>query len=133
MGTKVMTGWGQAGFAAADLKNLGPGSNTVAIGARLAESLGARVGDTLSAWSTSQGQTTPFGTVPRIIAYKIVAIFEVGIYDYDKAFVVMPMADAQTLLMLGSAVGMIEVTTVDPGQGRRTSSGRSPTRCGRSR
>ena len=41
------------------------------------------------------------------------AIFEVGVYDYDKAFVVMPIPDAQTLLMLGDAVGMIEVQTVD--------------------
>ena len=107
--TRVMTDNVRSG----SLKNLVPGSNTVAIGARLAEALGARVGDTVSLISPS-GQTTPFGTVPRIIAYKIVAIFEVGIYDYDKAFVVMPMADAQTLLMLGPAVGMIEVTTVDP-------------------
>ena len=109
MGTKVMVD----GVKQGSLRDLKPGGNTVAIGARLAESLGARVGDTLSVVNI-QGQTTPFGTVPRIIAYKIVAIFEVGIYDYDKAFVVMPMADAQTLLMLGSAVGMIEVTTVDP-------------------
>jgi lipoprotein-releasing system permease protein len=90
-----------------------PGSNTVAIGARLAEALGAQVGDTISLISP-QGQITPFGSVPRIISYRIVTIFEVGIYDYDKAFVVMPMSDAQTLLMLGNSVGMIEVVTVDP-------------------
>ena len=52
--------------------------------------------------------------MPRIVAYKVAAIFEVGIYDYDKAFVVMPMANAQTLLRLGDAVGMIEVVTTDP-------------------
>ena len=43
----------------------------------------------------------------------VAAIFEVGVYDFDKAFVVMPMEEAQTFLMLGDAVGMIEVKTVD--------------------
>ncbi len=95
------------------LSGLVPGTTTVAIGARLAEALGAQVGDTISLISPD-GQVTPFGSVPRIVAYRIVAIFEVGIYDYDKAFVVMPMANAQTLLRLGDAVGMIEVVTTDP-------------------
>ena len=95
------------------LSNLRPGTNTVAIGARLAEALGARVGDQISLINP-QGVATPFGTVPRIVGYTIVAVFEVGIYDYDKAFVIMPMADAQTLLLLGDAVGMIEVTTDNP-------------------
>jgi lipoprotein-releasing system permease protein len=98
---------------AGTLTNLKPGANTVAIGARLAEALGARVGDRISLINP-QGVATPFGTVPRIVGYTIAAVFEVGIYDYDKAFVVMPMADAQTLLLLGDAVGMIEVTTDNP-------------------
>jgi len=95
------------------LSRLRPGTNTVAIGARLAEALGVRVGEQLSLINP-QGEATPFGTVPRIVAYTVVAVFEVGIYEYDKAFVVMPMANAQTLLRLGDAVGMIEVRTVDP-------------------
>ncbi|WP_414900096.1 lipoprotein-releasing ABC transporter permease subunit [Sphingomonas flavalba] len=98
---------------AGSLTALKPGSDNVAIGARLAESLGAQVGGEISLISP-QGQTTPFGTVPRIVSYRVAAIFEVGVYDYDKAFVVMPIEDAQTLLMLGDAVGMIEVKTVDP-------------------
>lgn len=109
LATKVMTDNVKAG----SLRDLRPGGNTVAIGARLAEALGARVGDTMSLISP-QGEVTPFGSVPRIISYRIVSIFEVGIYDYDKAFVVMPMADAQTLLSLGNAVGMVEVVTTDP-------------------
>lgn len=95
------------------LTDLTPGSNKVAIGARLAEALGATVGGEISLISPL-GQTSPFGTVPRIVSYRIAAIFEVGVYDYDKAFVIMPMADAQTLLLMGDAVGMIEVQTVDP-------------------
>ncbi len=89
-----------------------PGSNKVAIGARLAEALGAHLGSEISLISP-QGQSTPFGTVPRIVSYTVGAIFEVGVYDYDKAFVIMPLDDAQTLLMLDDAVGMIEVQTAD--------------------
>ncbi|RHW16439.1 lipoprotein-releasing ABC transporter permease subunit [Sphingomonas gilva] len=95
-----------------DLAEIVPGSSKVAIGARLAESLGASVGDTFSIVNV-QGHASPFGTVPRVIPYTIAAIFEVGIYDYDKAFVVMSMEDAQTLLLLGDAVGMVEIETVD--------------------
>ena len=98
---------------AGTLDRLQPGTNTVAIGARLAEALGVQVGDRLSLINP-QGESTPFGTVPRIVGYTVVAVFEVGIYDYDKAFVVMPMADAQTLLRMGDAVGMIEVVTRNP-------------------
>jgi lipoprotein-releasing system permease protein len=94
------------------LEALRPGAEKVAIGARLAESLGATVGGSISLISP-QGRTTPFGTVPRIVSYEVAAIFEVGVYDFDKVFVLMPIEDAQTLLMLDDTVGMVEVETVD--------------------
>ncbi len=98
---------------AGDLKALVPGSGNVGLGARLAEALGAQVGGEVSLISPA-GQTTPFGTVPRIVSYRVAAIFEIGVYDYDKAFVLMPIEDAQTLLLLGDSVGMVEVQTTDP-------------------
>ncbi len=88
------------------------GSNNIAIGARLAEALGATVGSQISLISP-QGQTTPFGTVPRIVNYRVAAIFEVGLYDYDKTYVLMPLPDAQTFLLTGDSVGMVELDTVD--------------------
>jgi len=60
------------------------------------------------------GRSTPFGTVPRQVGYTITAIFEVGVYDYDEKFVVMPISNAQTLLLAGDSIGMIEVKTTDP-------------------
>ncbi len=102
----------QGKVLAGSLEALRPGSENVAIGARLAEALGASVGGQISLISP-EGPTTPFGTVPRIVSYNVAAIFEVGVYDYDKAFVILPIEDAQTLLMLGDAVGMVEVQTVD--------------------
>ncbi len=98
---------------AGDLARLEPGAGRVGIGSRLATTLGAQVGSQITVINP-QGRTTPFGTVPREISYEVAAIFEVGVYDYDKAFVIMPMEDAQTLLLLGDQVGMIELKTVDP-------------------
>ncbi len=88
------------------------GSGRVAIGSGLADSLGASVGSEISVISP-QGQATPFGTVPRIVTYTVGAIFEIGVYDYDKAYVLMPIEDAQTFLLLGDSVGMVELETVD--------------------
>ena len=74
--------------------------------------LGLSVGSSITIISP-EGRTTPFGTVPRIVDYNVAAIFEVGLYDFDKAFVVMPMEEAQNFLMMGDAIGMIEVKTAD--------------------
>jgi lipoprotein-releasing system permease protein len=95
-----------------DIRQVTPGSGNVAIGSQLAQSLGVTIGGQINLISP-EGQTTPFGTVPRIVSYHVAAIFEVGVYEYDNSYVVMPMADAQTLLMLGDAVGMIRVQTID--------------------
>lgn len=95
------------------LAALQPGSNNVAIGSRLAESLGAQLGDTITIINPA-GRSTPFGTVPRQVGYRVAAIFEIGVYDYDNAFVVMPIPDAQTLLLTGDSIGMIEITTTNP-------------------
>ncbi|AIT05746.1 MULTISPECIES: lipoprotein-releasing ABC transporter permease subunit [Sphingomonas] len=95
------------------LAGITPGSGRIAIGSRLAEALGAQVGSEISLFNP-QGQATPFGTVPRIVNYTVGAIFEIGLYDYDKAYVIMPIEDAQTLLLLGDNVSQIELQTVDP-------------------
>ena len=101
-------------IVAGSLAALSDTEEGVAIGSRLAEALGGvRVGDQISLVSP-QGQTTPFGTVPRIVSYPVKAIFEVGVYEFDKAYVVMPITQAQTFLLMGDDVGMIRVTTIDP-------------------
>ena len=95
-----------------DLDTLQPGERNVAIGSRLAMNLGARLGDTITVINPA-GRSTPFGTVPRQIGYTITAIFEVGVYDFDERFVVMPISNAQQLLLIGDSIGMIEVMTQD--------------------
>jgi lipoprotein-releasing system permease protein len=102
-----------ANVVAGDLKSIVPGSNRIAIGSRLADQLGAGPGSEISLISPD-GRSTVMGTVPRIVTYTVGAVFEVGVYDYDKAFVIMPMQDAQTLLMMGDTVGMVEIQTDNP-------------------
>jgi lipoprotein-releasing system permease protein len=94
------------------MSRLTPGSGRVAIGSRLAEALGAQLGSEITIINP-QGPATPFGTVPRYVSYQVAAIFEIGIFDFDKTYVVMPIEDAQTLLLAGDTVGMVEVNTVD--------------------
>jgi lipoprotein-releasing system permease protein len=99
-------------LVAGSLAPLTPNAGNVAIGSRLAENIGARIGDTITVINPA-GQSTPFGTVPRQVAFRVAAIFEIGIYDYDNSYVVMPIQDAQTLMLSGDAIGMIEVRTTD--------------------
>jgi lipoprotein-releasing system permease protein len=98
---------------AGDIRSVTPGSNRVAIGSRLADTLGAFPGSQITLWNP-EGRSTVVGTVPREVTYTVGAIFEIGVYDYDKAFVIMPMQDAQQLLLMGDQVGMIEIQTSNP-------------------
>ncbi|WP_439567502.1 lipoprotein-releasing ABC transporter permease subunit [Sphingopyxis sp.] len=104
LGGKVLQG---------NLDTLTPNAGNVAIGSELARNLGASVGSNLTIINP-QGRPTPFGTVPREISYRVTAVFEIGVYDFDKMYVVMPMEDAQLLLLSGDQIGMIEVKVTDP-------------------
>jgi len=80
----------------------------VVIGTRLAQSLGLFVGDSLTLVSP-KGAVTPFGTSPRIKAYPVAAIFEIGMSEYDATFVFMPLEEAQAYFNQDDTVGAIEV------------------------
>jgi len=96
-----------------DIRSLLPGSGRIALGTRLAEQLGAYPGGEISLISP-EGRSTAVGTVPRIVSYTVAATFEVGVYDYDNSFIIMPIEDAQNLLMMGDDVGMVEVEVANP-------------------
>jgi lipoprotein-releasing system permease protein len=96
-----------------DIRSVTPGSNRVAIGSRLAETLGLYPGGEITLWNP-EGRSTVVGTVPREVTYTVGAVFEIGVYDYDKAFVILPMQDAQQLLLMGDQVGQIEIQTSNP-------------------
>jgi len=101
------------GVVAGDMKSVTPGSGKVAICSRLADTLGAYPGSQITLWNP-EGRSTVVGTVPREVTYTVGAVFEIGVYDYDKAFVLLPMKDAQELLLMGDQVGMVEIQTTDP-------------------
>ena len=85
----------------------------LAIGSRLAEQLSVRAGDNLTLVAP-RGAVTPMGTTPRIKAYKIAAVFEIGMSEYDAAFVFMPLVEAQAYFNRTGDVTAIEVYTDDP-------------------
>jgi lipoprotein-releasing system permease protein len=88
-------------------------SQGIAIGRRLAEQLSVRAGDNLTLVAP-KGAVTPMGTTPRIKAYRIVAVFEIGMSEYDAAFVFMPLPEAQAYFNRAGDVTAIEIYTNDP-------------------
>ena len=72
-----------------------------------------RAGDSVTLVSP-RGAVTPMGTTPRIKAYKIAAVFEIGMSEYDAAFVFMPLTEAQAYFNRNGDVTAIEVYTNNP-------------------
>ena len=91
----------------------------VAIGRRLADQLTLRAGDSVTLVAP-RGAVTPMGTTPRIKSYKIAAVFEIGMSEYDAAFVFMPLAEAQAYFNRAGDVTAIEVYTDNPDRVDRT-------------
>ena len=70
-----------------------------------------RAGDNLTLVAP-RGAVTPMGTTPRIKSYKIAAIFEIGMSEYDAAFVFMPLPEAQAYFNRASDVTAITIISV---------------------
>src|SRR5262247_2810724 len=84
----------------------------VVIGRRLADQLSLRSGDNITLVAP-RGAVTPMGTTPRIKVYKIAAVFEIGMSEYDNAMVFMPLKEAQAYFNRAGDVTAIEVYTDD--------------------
>jgi lipoprotein-releasing system permease protein len=90
------------------------GDDVVAIGTRLALRLGLNLGDRITLVSP-QGRATVIGTIPRLRAYRIAALFEVGMNEYDSTYVFMPLPAAQIYFQTGpEAATQVEVFVNDP-------------------
>jgi len=85
----------------------------VAIGSRMAWQHQLGLGSRLTVISPD-GPDTIIGTAPRIRDYPVVAIFEVGMSDYDANVIYMPLAEAHDYVSLGDGVSQIEVTVDNP-------------------
>ena len=87
----------------------------IVLGKRLADQLSVRAGDNVTIVSP-RGAVTPMGTTPRIKTYKVAAIFEIGMSEYDSVFVFMPLTEAQAYFNRNGDVNAIEVYTDNPDQ-----------------
>ena len=85
----------------------------VAIGRRLSDQLSLRAGDNITLVAP-RGAVTPMGTTPRIKVYKVAAVFEIGMSEYDGAMVFMPLKEAQAYFNRSGDVTAIEVYTDNP-------------------
>jgi lipoprotein-releasing system permease protein len=85
----------------------------VAIGRRLADQLSIHAGDTVTLVAP-RGAVTPMGMTPRIKPYRVAAVFEIGMSEYDSSVVFMPLTEAQAYFNRANDVTAIEVYTTDP-------------------
>jgi lipoprotein-releasing system permease protein len=89
------------------------GDDAIAIGVGLARRFALNVGADLTLISP-QGAATAFGTVPRVRAYKVVAIFQVGENEYDSGYVFLPLEAAQVYFQKPDVATQLEVMVGDP-------------------
>src|ERR1044072_4454403 len=85
----------------------------VTIGRRRADQLSLHAGDTITLVAP-RGAVTPMGTTPRIKPYKVAAVFEIGMSEYDAGFVFMPLPESQAYFNRNNDVTAIEVSTSNP-------------------
>ena len=91
------------------------GNDAIAIGAGLANLYRLRIGSTLTLVSP-QGAATAFGTIPRVRAYQVVAIFDAGVASYNDSVVFLPLEAAQIYFQKPDAVTGMEIRVKDPQQ-----------------
>ncbi|MXP63209.1 lipoprotein-releasing ABC transporter permease subunit [Roseomonas sp. M0104] len=94
------------------------GDDAIMVGTRLAQKLGLNIGSKVTLVSP-QGRTTVIGTVPRMRAYTVVAMFEAGMNEYDSSYVFLPLQAAQVYFQMRDAASQIEVFVQDPDNVRK--------------
>lgn len=87
--------------------------DTIIIGTEMARRLGVHVGDRLTIVSP-KGQPTAFGTVPRMRAFRVVATFAIGMFEYDSSFAFIPLHAAQVYFQMPEQVSNLEIFLDDP-------------------
>jgi len=83
------------------------------IGRGLSDQLSVHAGDSVRL-VTARGAVTPMGTMPRIKVYKVAAVFEMEMSEFDSSIGFMPLWEAQPFFNLSGNVTGIEVYATDP-------------------
>jgi lipoprotein-releasing system permease protein len=86
--------------------------DSLIVGTRFARNFGLAVGQKVKLIAP-RGTSTPFGTMPRAKAFKVAAIFEVGMSEYDGTFIFMPLKTAQVFFQVKGGVTKLEVMAED--------------------
>jgi len=85
----------------------------VLVGSRMAQSLGLGAGDMITLVAP-EGDVTPFGVNPRVKAYPVSGIFEIGMSEYDSSIIYMPLEEAQLYFNSEGMVQSIELFIEQP-------------------
>jgi lipoprotein-releasing system permease protein len=88
---------------AGDFAELTSGSYGIVLGDELAKALGVGVGDRV-VMVIPQATVTVAGVTPRLRRFKVVGVFSAGMYEYDRNFAYVHMADAARLYRFGDEV-----------------------------
>ena len=83
-------------------------------GSALTRALRVTMGDKISLVSANGATPTPFGSMPRIMAYPVMSSFFIGMYEYDSGYIFMPLETAQKYLNIGDAVTHIDLFLRNP-------------------
>jgi len=94
------------------LKKSENGPQGAIIGSELSRQIGALPGDTVTLVSPI-GKLTPLGRVANEDTFKVEALFESGMYEYDSSMVFLSLTDARDFLSLGEEVTGIELKVKD--------------------
>ena len=88
------------------------GEDVAMVGVGMAQSLGLTIGSEFKAIS-SKTQATMMGTIPRIREFRVVALFDVGMSQYNSSFIFVPLEAAQLYFQQKGAVSEMEVMVDD--------------------
>jgi lipoprotein-releasing system permease protein len=88
-------------------------SRGIAIGYRLAQTLGVSLGDQVQIINPD-GAMTPFGTTPQIKSYPVNVIFNLGMVEFDSYFMYMPLEPAQDYFKMFTEVLRPGFEQLDP-------------------
>jgi lipoprotein-releasing system permease protein len=94
------------------LTALKPGEFGIVLGAELARALAVIVGDKVTLIAP-QGQVTPAGIVPRLKQFRVVGIFEIGMFEYDSGLALIQLEDAQRLYRMQDQVSGVRLKLHD--------------------
>jgi lipoprotein-releasing system permease protein len=99
-------------IVAGDIRGLSPDVFQIVIGSRLASQLEVAVGDEVTLY-LAEANYTPFGAIPRQRAFRVIAVFDSGIFEYDRGMVLTHFDAAAKLFRTGGKATGLQLKVTD--------------------